>query len=386
MRGSSPHTRGARSASPPAGSAPRIIPAYAGSTVAEIPGKIVKADHPRIRGEHRPWGRRRPGRWRIIPAYAGSTAALASQAHSIADHPRIRGEHRLRRLRGGLGVGSSPHTRGAPPRRCTLQRRRRIIPAYAGSTRGLHQERPRGADHPRIRGEHSSTRIAPMWQAGSSPHTRGAHLHAVAQAVRSGIIPAYAGSTYAILSCAFFEKDHPRIRGEHAEWIFSYLANVGSSPHTRGAPAIHVAHAYKNRIIPAYAGSTKLGGRRAHPLHGSSPHTRGAPTSKNSSVSLGRIIPAYAGSTTSRSRSTPTSTDHPRIRGEHLSVGDAGGLRQGSSPHTRGAQPRPHRRHTETRIIPAYAGSTGCGCSPRAVFKDHPRIRGEHIVKGLLSH
>ena len=80
-------------------------------------------------------------------------------------------------------------------------------------------------DHPRIRGEHPPhLDVGAGWQ---------------------GIIPAYAGST-----------EGNRINGDR---------EIGSSPHTRGAPG-----------TPAYAGSTVE--RAAHPLCnlGSSPHTRGA--------------------------------------------------------------------------------------------------------------
>ena len=75
--------------------ADRIIPAYAGSTVGILSSLALSGDHPRIRGEHRagfsarlreagssphtrgaPQARLRRGfRPRIIPAYAGSTVA-----------------------------------------------------------------------------------------------------------------------------------------------------------------------------------------------------------------------------------------------------------------------------------------------------------------------
>jgi len=52
LRGSSPHTRGARGGVlvhlPDAG----IIPAYAGSTDSYFLGEAPEGDHPRIRGEH----------------------------------------------------------------------------------------------------------------------------------------------------------------------------------------------------------------------------------------------------------------------------------------------------------------------------------------------
>ena len=91
--GSSPHTRGAHARLPAREPLRRIIPAYAGSTVAQIPGKIVKADHPRIRGEH---------------------SVRHSKSVSLS--------------------GSSPHTRGAPGMPLPAVAAGGIIPAYAGST------------------------------------------------------------------------------------------------------------------------------------------------------------------------------------------------------------------------------------------------------------
>ena len=155
----------------------------------------VAADHPRIRGEHLVSGESDGvGRGssphtrgalsaslsqargaRIIPAYAGSTSAPARARARIADHPRIRGEHQ-EGLVGVLGAaGSSPHTRGAPRTRVVCAGGSRIIPAYAGSTPAGAGLRPAPRDHPRIRGEH------PPRDGAAGP-------------VR-GIIPAYAGST-----------------------------------------------------------------------------------------------------------------------------------------------------------------------------------------------
>ncbi|ERH20054.1 hypothetical protein HMPREF0043_00183 [Actinobaculum sp. oral taxon 183 str. F0552] len=52
-------------------------------------------------------------RRRIIPAYAGSTLAAARRWPSVWDHPRIRGEHWLGGPIWRKYAGSSPHTRGA---------------------------------------------------------------------------------------------------------------------------------------------------------------------------------------------------------------------------------------------------------------------------------
>ena len=154
LLGSSPHTRGARGGNVQVPAPPRIIPAYAGSTSPPFGCGFPSRDHPRIRGEHelfgggadivggssphtrgariRPAGSIRPAR--IIPAYAGSTVAEQCTHWVSSDHPRIRGEHEAPRDGDAESIGSSPHTRGAPF--------------------GTHRVPVDVRDHPRIRGEH----------------------------------------------------------------------------------------------------------------------------------------------------------------------------------------------------------------------------------------
>mgnify|MGYP007128751313 CR=1 FL=1 len=55
---------------------------------------------------------------------------------------------------------------------------------------------------------------------------------------------------------------------------------------------------------------------------------------------------------------TPLPGDHPRIRGEHAPTRLVDRWRDGSSPHTRGAQGAGPLAQAGARIIPAYAGST----------------------------
>ena len=196
-------------------------------------------------------------------------------------------------------MGSSPHTRGAPVGGEGVGRDIRIIPAYAGSTT-------------------DKTEALGLSQ-GSSPHTRGALPDSHFIPGMDRIIPAYAGSTRSGRSLQHCRGDHPRIRGEHG-WVSCVsCTRAGSSPHTRGAPRVDYDAQYRNRIIPAYAGST----RRCR-----SP--RGRPA------------------------------DHPRIRGEHVDHARHAACEAGSSPHTRGA-----------RLLRSGI---------RAACRDHPRIRGEHYV------
>ena len=172
----------------------------------------------------------------------------------------------------------------------------------------------------------------------------------------------------------------------------------GSSPHTRGARLSLNGEVPGARIIPAYAGSTCRISRSgpAHPDHprirgehvsmvrrckylgGSSPHTRGARPGRSRPPDHGGIIPAYAGSTPPRDARKPNSWDHPRIRGEHASESFCIASYSGSSPHTRGARRRSRAARRASRIIPAYAGSTSSRAGPSRGYRDHPRIRGEH--------
>ena len=213
-----------------------IIPAYAGSTKIAQKGKGMAADHPRIRGEHVAWvaacealrgssphtrGARSYRRCRyaavgIIPAYAGSTTSGATRVKSTPDHPRIRGEHSRARWRSDGGRGSSPHTRGALGLVGCQIVLLGIIPAYAGSTVIVPHFRTTFGDHPRIRGEHDVYDMVTARGRGSSPHTRGAPLLRQAADQELRIIPAYAGSTGPGVFDPPRGRDHPRIRGEHS--------------------------------------------------------------------------------------------------------------------------------------------------------------------------
>ena len=179
------------------------------------------------------------------------------------------------------------------------------------------ERRKADADHPRIRGEHVDPLLLVRIPSGSSPHTRGARPGRSRPLDHGGIIPAYAGSTRDHLRGLHSQTDHPRIRGEHVIKIGADLSAQGSSPHTRGAPRRGTWRRISNRIIPAYAGSTRQRSRIPDPL-----------------------------------------PDHPRRRGEHSGASRLGRPVRGSSPHTRGAR---------TSSYPASGNAA-----------DHPRIRGEH--------
>ena len=212
-------------------------------------------------------------------------------------------------------------------------------------------------DHPRMRGEHVAVALMSLAHPGSSPHARGAPVQRPPHGHRGGIIPACAGSTFRSRGSPNSPGDHPRMRGEHQLMELTCFSVMGSSPHARGAQRVAYLHDAVFGIIPACAGSTTARrwpsfSRWDHPrmrgehewehrtgmqLEGSSPHARGAPTSSASFRFASGIIPACAGSTFGKCGSWRQERDHPRMRGEHVMYPQIEVGSEGSSPHARGA-------------------------------------------------
>ena len=172
---------------------------------------------------------------RIIPAYAGSTRRHRAWYRALRDHPRMRGEHSTTDMIVSGLTGSSPHARGARIPVMDRPQPYGIIPACAGSTPARRSTPATTRDHPRMRGEHYEQLVGGIDTLGSSPHARGALEGRHRQAPRGGIIPACAGSTRFSDRGDCLAGDHPRMRGEHGVPFSSLLMLKGSSPHARGA-------------------------------------------------------------------------------------------------------------------------------------------------------
>ena len=213
---------------------------------------------------------------------------------------------------------------------------------------------------------------------GSSPRMRGTLAQSSRAARVGGIIPAYAGNTNPRQLKRFSARDHPRVCGEHALFLFPKGDSTGSSPRMRGTPDLGRALAVREGIIPAYAGNTKLIGsprtlKRDHPrvcgehsplrglevmVPGSSPRMRGTLGITNFPTFMAGIIPAYAGNTGWGLTCRRVDWDHPRVCGEHFFGACARSHIQGSSPRMRGTQSMGVPRESPNGIIPAYAGNT----------------------------
>ena len=243
---------------------------------------------------------------------------------------------------------------------------------------------------------------------GSSPLSRGIHVVRTRRESIEGIIPALAGNTRSTPPQPSCRGDHPRSRGEYTHPDYLRPAVVGSSPLSRGIPWRRTRRSKPRRIIPALAGNT---GTKAaagmlvgdHPrsrgeyltvypdengAYGSSPLSRGIPEGGALHRGEGGIIPALAGNTAPAAASLSSTTDHPRSRGEYLDRLTKRNGNAGSSPLSRGIRAVITEQVLAIRIIPALAGNTGCWAGSRSWCWDHPRSRGEYGISsrsGLSS-
>ena len=152
--GSSPLTRGKPHPDSHATVKRRLIPAHAGKTRSADVAERTEPAHPRSRGENirsilgefaddgsspLTRGKHLPAYWvpahaGLIPAHAGKTPRTSWQSSARGAHPRSRGENRPPPKPSSGPLGSSPLTRGKPPRERPRHPGRRLIPAHAGKT------------------------------------------------------------------------------------------------------------------------------------------------------------------------------------------------------------------------------------------------------------
>ena len=232
-------------------------------------------------------------------------------------HPRVGGENPRRAEPAPFAAGSSPRGRGKPAGHPLCPVGVGLIPAWAGKTRrerriiGGHQA------HPRVGGENTHECGSLVHREGSSPRGRGKQSRNGLHARQCGLIPAWAGKTALDVDPTDVDEAHPRVGGENqGDRIFDRSDN-GSSPRGRGKPGVVDRDLNPIRLIPAWAGKTRLPRlrsrrRRAHPrvggenswsptrariVTGSSPRGRGKPATRARIQLYRRLIPAWAGKT-----------------------------------------------------------------------------------------
>ena len=225
----------------------------------------------------------------------------------------MRGEQVASTASNSVPEGSPPRARGADRPGQLGTPGLRITSACAGSSRhngdGQHISRDhcrrrvkipisRVADnHPRVRGEQSSSGEALNDSGGSPPRARGAEDRRGHDVLHDRITPACAGSRRSRTRAATWSGDLPRVRGEQG-WSRSLRGWSGwTTPACAGSrPTCMGGVTMDSRITPACAGSSGWAVKADGTAEGSPPRARGAARQPRRARQDHGITPACAGS------------------------------------------------------------------------------------------
>ena len=224
---------------------------------------------PRVRGKLR-FGGTFPPSTRLIPACAGKTDGYFLRKFRSWAHPRVCGENLLLSVLVLWVAGSSPRVRGKRRLPVSSIISRGLIPACAGKTFPRESGDEPVWAHPRVCGENAASAAREKEEKGSSPRVRGKRRLKHPSICRDGLIPACAGKTSRIGNQRRTWRAHPRVCGENLQDLSLTRLLAGSSPRVRGKLVPFPAYNNAVGLIPACAGKTQHSSSayppvRAHP-------------------------------------------------------------------------------------------------------------------------
>ncbi len=244
--------------------------------------------------------RRRVRGLRFIPAGAGNTFQRFGMARTNPVYPRWRGEHHSRSLLNHFYSGLSPLARGTRPRALTQMRPVRFIPAGAGNTGPLYAIGTKNTVYPRWRGEHSVYHSGQIVVNGLSPLARGTQKGKAHGQRRRRFIPAGAGNTRRVPEEREPPAVYPRWRGEHIWKLSNSPIGDGLSPLARGTRKHKRYRRSRSSVYPRWRGEHTLGMLPSYVRDGLSPLARGTLSYIVLQADDLRFIPAGAGNTVRR--------------------------------------------------------------------------------------
>ena len=279
--GPSPRARGKRGESYCLPRSSRSIPASAGEASSICSCAVGSGVHPRERGGSfagfldgifplgpsprargkRPSHRKQKSSQGSIPASAGEAKVTLRLCHRCQVHPRERGGSPRTRQQPPPAGGPSPRARGKRGSHQGRQVRGGSIPASAGEACSAPRRNSAARVHPRERG---GSGIRSTWSGGTrgpSPRARGKHVHASADSLIGGSIPASAGEANTPRTWSDTPEVHPRERGGSRGGLVEAKTMMGPSPRARGKLTQPRIVAHLIRSIPASAGEARICGR-----------------------------------------------------------------------------------------------------------------------------
>ena len=303
LSGSSPRVRGTLARRRADRTPRRFIPACAGnSAVAEAEALTDNGSSPRVRGTRLGQG----SRCLAVPVHPRVCGELQAAAH---DHhlgngssPRVRGTlgQGALAIRGGRFIpacagNSLAHLIGVPATA-------RFIPACAGNSVGRKVAHAIAAVHPRVCGELFQFGVVMRSFYGSSPRVRGTPVGVPPAISLPRFIPACAGNSRRLPLPPSDPSVHPRVCGELRASSSTTKSFAGSSPRVRGTRSAVSGAIGSRPVHPRVCGELRPGQAATRSASGSSPRVRGTPRRIRPGISRGRFIPACAGNSRTGSR------------------------------------------------------------------------------------
>ncbi len=252
--GSSPRVRGPERVPLKRDFLLRFIPACAGTRLLREKFHSVVAVHPRVCGDQSPRGCPRsnrngssprvrgpvfsffpaPSAPRFIPACAGTSAPIVTASAFCPVHPRVCGDQSRTAPEKMPRDGSSPRVRGPVLPGCDSRALFRFIPACAGTREPRFRDANQNAVHPRVCGDQVLSQSDFPAVSGSSPRVRGPVGHDALGTVRFRFIPACAGTKGSWVTVFSGRAVHPRVCGDQSNSNALMHIVTGSSPRVRG--------------------------------------------------------------------------------------------------------------------------------------------------------
>ena len=256
-----------------------------------------------------------------------------------------------------------------------------------------------------MRGEQDLLREKAEIAAGSPPLARGTVIHPHPLKAHHRITPACAGNRSRTDCKRHGVQDHPRLRGEQFRSKKCSCSGIGSPPLARGTALFVWDSALYCRITPACAGNRGLStilspSSRDHPrlrgeqlstsacalrIAGSPPLARGTVGEEALDALGAGITPACAGNREGNIPRRKAARDHPRLRGEQSVCHILAAGRVGSPPLARGTVAFQLDKVVVRGITPACAGNSCEIVVAAPIIRDHPRLRGEQSVSASIT-
>ncbi len=153
---------------------------------------------------------------RFIPACAGTSRIVKDERREPTVHPRVCGDQRWKSPTIRRVTGSSPRVRGPDGTNERTPPQNRFIPACAGTSDFWRSDWRDWTVHPRVCGDQRAPLGSPWCASGSSPRVRGPAGARPKNALGLRFIPACAGTSPRLVRLYRSQPVHPRVCGDQA--------------------------------------------------------------------------------------------------------------------------------------------------------------------------